>query len=350
MTDNVFVFNPFGKKLDQIDVAVQRQSRITLGTSAAHANFTITARNAKATAQNLRYGNIVYVTSSISGLVDYAAIIWPGTSGTQISDGLINFNVRAYEWILASRYTMAYEPITGTPGEVARALLKSARRVGFLPISTDDSGIDLGGIALSKEYNAYPIYDALNELAKDNGYIWYLQPSVDKVTNQLSLKLIWDAQSASSFATRLTSNGDNNNMVISKIYETGDIANHVISYGRFSNWSSPVYYEEKNSVSISAYGIVVSHVIMDNTETTSAGLVQQVRQYLAEHAFPVLEVDCTITAAPYPKLGDICTVELPPNNGFIIDRRGNVATMQVTNLVETPTDNTYIIHLKEVTL
>jgi hypothetical protein len=86
MTDNAFIFNPNGFKLDEFDIVVQRQSKITTGVSAAHANFGITARNSKATARNLRYLNIVYVTSGIPGVRDYCARIWPGREGTEIKE------------------------------------------------------------------------------------------------------------------------------------------------------------------------------------------------------------------------------------------------------------------------
>jgi len=348
MTDNAFIFNPNGVKLDEFDIIVQRQSKITTGVSAAHANFEITARDVKATARNLRYLNIVYITSNIAGVRDYCARIWPGTEGTRVDDGTLQFNLQAYESILATRYTAAQDIFEGTPGAIAIQLLSAARRQGYLPISSDTSSIKTSGASQKKEYNAVSIYESLNALATENGYIWYLLPSVDSATNILTLKMVWDFQKARIFPQRLSVEGKGAYLSITDMREVGELANHVQAYGKFDNWATPVFYEEKNAASISRYGQVATYVIHNNTETSSDGLIPIVQQYLAEHAFPQLQINAIVNSAPYPKLGDICTVDMPSNNGFIIDRRGNTATMQVTNLVYTPDQNSYVIHLEEL--
>ena len=349
MTDVNIVCNCNGKKLDELEIAVQRQYKITSGFNSATGGFEISARDNKATARNLRYGNIIYVTSSVVGLRDYAAVIWPTDNGTGVEDGILKFNLRSYEWILSTRYTDVQETFEGTPGQIAIMLLTSARRNGNFPVTLDTNLVNIGGEHTTKVYNFANIYKALNDLAQDYGFLWYLQPNVDAVTNNLSLQLVWDYQKTRTFPIRLSTGGDRPYLQVDKIKERGEIANRVIAFGKFADWAQPNVSEPQISQkSQSFYGQVYEVVIENNIDISPAGLDNLAAAYLQEHAFPKISIDGAILREPYPRFGDILTVEMPANNSFIIDRRGSDIKMQLTNAIYTPDDKSYAVHLEEI--
>lgn len=349
MTDVVVAFDNMGRPRDELPVVVPRGWEITRSVNSAKGFFNILATHQKANINNLKNGNIIYVYSDQRGIKPWAAIICePEPSGTEIIDGELNIKLRSSEWILGTRYTGPQDILTGKPGEVLAQLLYIARREGYMPISTDLSGVDMGGETVGPlEYNDANIYQAINDLAEKCDAYWWLYPTIDN-TNTLVLKVNWAFKRSRSFNVPLKSAGSSSNFVISNINQAAEIANHVKAFARTDDWSKPVEYEETNPRSVSYYGRVFTLVIPALEETTSAGLIPIVQTALKNLSFPPLHIDGTITSAPFPQAGDTLYVLLSNYGSLITARRGAIVQMYVETAFYSPQDNGLTVHLVEI--
>lgn len=352
-TDNVFVHNNSGARLDDLSnsVAVQRSSKLAYGVEASRGNTSIDVIDPKATQRNLKASNILYIKSSDTSIREYAALLWNSDpTGNEVADGRMNLPLRSYEWILDTRVTAKQENLYGTPGEIFIALIYAARRTGYLPISTDTGSVNVGGQPVSKEYRYAPIYQTINKLAEEFGFYWWLQPSIDTTVTPPVLSMIpnWVPKRSRNFKPRLSSGGDNPNFSIRSTREIGEPANHIIAYGKGETWKTTPTYEEKDFESIGFYKQAFQFVLPCLDISTEKALIPIVQKELEKRAFPLLQVDGAFNYGPYPLVGDICQVELPPNSPFINSRRQSIVGMQVEYHTLTPQDSSFIVHLKEL--
>lgn len=352
MLDNVFVFNNEGVKIDDLTglVTVQRTEKQSYTIEAARSSFTIASTNSKATSRTLKTGNIVLVKNSESTVKNLCGVVWPSDpNGYEWSGGEYRIPLRSYEWILDRRYTDAQDKFTGSPGQQFAFLLSCARRQGYLPISTDTTYIQMMGEKVAREYNAAPIYQTINKLASDNSFYWWLSAAEDATTGLLELTPYWRVKRSKKFAVQLSCGGEKPNLTPRKVYESGEIANHIIVYGAGSDWiqRNNNRFERKDYASIGYYKQVFTKVIDASEETTRAGLRAIALDELNKSAFTLLRIEGTINAPPYPQTGDICSVVLPAGIGYMAERRGTVIDMQVEQVVITPTDGSYTVKLQE---
>lgn len=349
MTDVVTVFNFSGVPLDELPVLVSRGESLTRDVSADKGFFSIPSRHTKANLRNLKNGNIIYVQSSENGIRPYAALInQPPPNGTEIIDGELSMKLRSAEYIFGTRYTSSKDVLTGTAGDIAKQLIKLARREGFIPVSEDMSQIDSGGPVIGPlEYNDANIYEALNNLAESNDAYWGLNPAVDR-TNRLVLIPRWQQKRTREFSVPLSTFGSNRNLTVSSICDVGEIYNHVKAYARTESWDKPIEYEETDQESVGYYGNTYSLVIPALEESTQTGLIPIVKSALQKYAFPQLQIDGVIRPGPFPRVGDVCTVYLSDYGALITARRGAIVKMTIETTFYTPLDNGLAVRLKEV--
>ena len=349
MTDVTTVWDCFGNLLDELPVNVPRGDNVVRDVSADKGFFTIPLTHAKATARNLKNRNIILVQSNQPGIRRWAAVIdEPEPTGTEVTDGELSIKLRGAEIIFSTRYTASKDIFSGSSGQVVIGLIGAARREGVIPISTDMSGVDKGGASLGNiEFNNANIFEAINSLAEANDAYWWLEPII-LVSNKLTLKFFWKFKRTATFNTPLVSTGANRNFTISKVNQSGKLANHVKAYARTSDWNVPIEYEEKSQRSIGYYGNVYTYVIPALDQTTREGLIPIVKAYLKKSAFPPLYVDGLITSAPFPGVGYVCTVYLDNYGPLITARRGGIVYMTVESTFYSPADNSLAVHLREI--
>jgi hypothetical protein len=348
--DTVIPHSNAGVKISpSLPTSIQQVSKISYTVDAARGDASIPVSDPKATAANWKYGNIFYVKPGEPSQREYAGLPWPvSPGGTEIADGEIIMQLRSYEWILQKRCTAPKELLEGVPGDVFIGLLNAARREGALPISTSESAINKGGESIKKEYNFAPIYETINDLAEENDFYWWLQPSIDPTTNRLVLTPNWRPRRSRVSRFTLRPGGDNPNFRITKIRESGEIANHIIAYARFESWDEPVWDEIYDRSSIGFYKQVFTDVIPCLEETTKEGLRPILERAIYERAIPLLYIDGAVLKAPYPQPGDIVPFSLPAGYSFIVNRRKSIIQMQVEGTVRTPEDNSFGVSLKEI--
>lgn len=349
MTDVCTVHNNLGVPLDELPVSVPRGDNLTRTVNADRGFFGLSMNHPKATLRNLRNGNILYLQSDKAGIRPWAALIQePEPTGTEITNGELSIKLRGAEYIFATKYTAAKDIITGTPGACINQLIAFARREGFMPVTTDKTGIDMSGSIIGPlEYNLANIYEAINKIVEDAGGFWWMQPIIT-VDNKVTLKPFFAYQRTRVFPVALNSTGTSANLSIKSINQSGELWNHVIAYGRADSWDAPITYEEKNPRSIGYYGGTYTHILPALEQTTVDGLVPIVRDALKNHSFPLLKIDGIVTSAPFPRVGDVCTVYLGSYGPLITARRGPIVQMIVENTFYSPGDESLAVHLSEI--
>lgn len=349
MADVVTAFDNVGRPINELPVDLPRGYTIERSINTAKGSFSLPYDHPKATIMNLLNGNLILAQSSEAGVRDWCAVIAePEPDGTEISDGEIIIKLRSAEYILASRYTAPQDILSGRPGEVFVALITIARREGFLPISTDITGIDLGGLPIGPlEYNDANIFNACNDLAAKNDAYWWFQPIVDS-TNTLTLKPFFAFKRSRNFPVPLKSAGSGSNFIARRIKQANEIANHVKAFAATDNWANPIEYEESNQASIGYYKGKRTFVIPALEESTVEGLIPLVQDHLRKKAFSALAVEGYVLKAPYPQAGDVVPVVLGNYGSVITARRGPIVYMTVESAFWTPSDKCLSVLLSEV--
>jgi hypothetical protein len=349
MADVSTMFDCFGIPLDELPVLVERSWNVERSVNTAKGSFSMPYDHPKATIRNLLNGNIILVQSSEAGVRDWAALIAePEPDGTELIDGELIIKLRSSEYLLGTRYTASQDILSGKPGEVFAALIYIARREGFLPISTDMSGIDTGGNLIGPiEYNDANIFNAVNDLAANNDAYWWFQPVIDS-TGRLTLKPYWVYKRSRQFPVPLKSAGVNSNFIIRRVRQAAEVANHVKAFASTDNWANPIEYEEFRYDSIGYYKGVRTYVIPALEETTQAGLIPLVQDHIRKNAFSPIAIEGVVVQAPYPQAGDVLYVVTDNLGPVITNRRGPIIQMTMQSGAWSPADEVLSVILNEV--
>jgi len=351
MTDIVIVTDPLGQKLGQLPVSVSRTGKLQRTVDTARGTCTIPANHPKATDYYFRTGNYIFVYSSDPTIANFCGILWNSNpNGTELVDGNLVFQIRSTEWVMHTRLTDDVCTLTGTPGAKFIQIVQQALKIGYLPISTDYRNVNstgyptrIGDDILNKAY----CYEAANDLANANDAYWWFNPVIDE-QNRLLLEPYFKFRRSSTFPKKLVVGGDRANLALKKMCDFTEIANEIVGIGHFESWDSPLIYTERNQESISWYKQVYTDKIDRPEITTMAGLITAVQAELKRRAFSRLMIDGVVTSAPYPRIGDICQVQLNDTGSYITARRGSVVSMQLDSYTVNPQYPSFTGHFTEV--
>lgn len=289
MDDIVTIFNKSNVPIASLFAAVDRTwytNRIS------RANFTISKLADNFTSANLRFANRILVQND-GGIQDWVGEIVPARSWD------VGVRITAYsaECILGERTTDDNETLSGVPGDVWAQLLSSANR-NYATGITLGSAVETGN-SVEFVYNGAIISDAMDDLADDLGYEWWVANGYYNGGN-LSLKAYFAARRGVVFGHPLT---EGLNLANLRMVEEGEIITRVIAYGMTEDWESPLKAVAQDSGSI--YGVKEKSFNYPQTEDL-ATLQELADAKLEKFKQPTRKFSGTITEAPYPNVGDDC--------------------------------------------
>lgn len=289
MDDIVTLFDRTGVPIAQLFSAVERTwytNRIS------RAMFTISKLGSNFTEANLRFANRLLVQNN-GGIQDWVGVIVPPR------DWDIGVRVNAYsaEFLLSERVTDDNEILSGAPGSVWTQLLASANR-NYATGITLGSAVETGN-SVEFTYNGAVISDAMDDLADDLNYEWWVANDYYS-GGSLSLKAYFATRRGVVFGQPLI---EGQNITNLRMVEEGEIYTRIIAYGMTDNWESPLKAVAQDTSSI--YGVKETSFNYPQTEDQET-LQELADAQLEKYKQPRRKFGATITSAPYPDIGDDC--------------------------------------------
>jgi len=330
--DIVTIFNKSSVPIAQLNVAVKRTwytNRIS------RASFVISKFDDNFSTTNLQYSNFVLVQHD-GELQDWVGVIVPPRSW-KIG---VTVRVESAEQVMSWRTTGDNETLSGVPGLVFSNLLASANRnfaTGITLGSTSETGGNVEFI-----YNGAGIADAMNDLADDLGFEWWVANKEYNGGN-LSLKAYFASRRGTAFAQPLT---EGMNIKELQLVEEGEIYNRIIAYGMTDDWENPVKAIAEDDDSISAYGVHELTLNFPQTEDT-ATLEELAAAALTEYKQPRRKFSGVIVDTSYPEIGDDCKL-IGDSVGFDGDTVFVDTTARIESMSYDPTSGKLAVILKEV--
>lgn len=350
--DVVISASPDGKKLAKLPVAVQRGAKMARTVDAAKGSLSIGATHPKLTDRNFRTGNIIFVKSSdYPTIPNFGAAIWnPDPNGTVLSnDGIFTFGLRAYEWVsLHNRLTSPNSKLTGSPGSQIKQVLQMALADSPFPLSTDFSGINTNGASSEIVTSLEPCYELINKIANDNDGYWWLD-AVENSRNMIEFVPQFRYRRSVQTRRKLVVGGDvrRATLIPSNVYEFTEIANRITGVGYSDGENPPLTYTEDDNLSKARYQQIY-HIRLDFPNITDlAALQKAVRAALKRRAFLKLAIDGFVTTGPYPRVGDVCKVDIGSLPAFLVNRHGSIINMQCDTTNYSPSTG-MTVHLTEL--
>lgn len=341
MTDQVLVFTRAGIPLDELPVSITRAWKVSRVIEAARGSFTISTTNPKATAANLKYGNIVFVQSS-SGVQPWAGIIWPPMS---VANGVITVQLKSVEYILSTRLTPEHAGGRGATAATNFMFLLDffGRNGNEYPIDADNAVLKpTSSAGLDIDWHFANLYEEANKLANSTLNYWWLEPIY--TDGRLTLIPYFVSKTGRNFAVKLI---ENNNFNDVKITEKGDKFANVIVGWCDTKADGEIYAIAENPTSIGRYGEIQAAVALNDIDTLE-GVEAAVTGMLPERAFPLLELSGVVTARPFPRAGDTVSVQLSTAGAFLVQGRGMTIDGLVVSAAYSPETDEMLITVREL--
>jgi hypothetical protein len=298
MTDRVLVFTRKGVPLGELDAQVVRSWQLQRYVRAERAVMQIAASTVNRSMTQFR--NLVVVISDKHP--KWCGVIWDTRDW---ADNRITVTMYAAEYLLAMRRTQALEKYDGVPHTIFAGLLKSAQKDEHLLIQISGNYIQHGGLNTDKEYNRENIFQAVNDLAAEAEFYWWLEPII-ATTNRLQLRAVWRKQRGVDYVYPLV---QGSNFIDLKVTEICNVANRIYASGQVEDWNDPFEYIAQDAFSRSLFGLVEDSM-SDHNITEKEALEAFGKSELTKRRIPRIKMTGKVTSTPYPKIGDKVTVQM----------------------------------------
>jgi hypothetical protein len=298
MTDRVLVFTRKGVPLGELDAQVVRSWQLQRYVRAERAVMQIAASTVNRDMTQFR--NLVVVESS--QYPKWCGVIWDTRDW---ADNQMTVTMYAAEYLLSMRRTQALEKYDGAPHTIFSSLLKSAQKDEPLLIQISGNYISHGALNTAKEYTRENIFQAINDLASEAEFYWWLEPVI-AATNRLTLRATWRKQRGIDYIYPLV---QGSNFVDLKVTEICNVANRIYASGEVEDWNDPFEYIAQDNFSRSHFGLVEDS-ISDHNITEEDALIAFGKSELTKRRIPRIKMTGKVTSTPYPKIGDKVTVQL----------------------------------------
>lgn len=327
MAERVLIYGRGGFPHGEIDATIVRSWQLERGVRAERAVMQVRASaQAKAMTQ---FRNLVVVASS--EVPHWCGVIWDIRDW---EDNNLIVTVYSAEYLLSMRRTGTVEKYETTPNGIFSGLLKTAQAIEPLQIEMSANYIQGGGTVTAKEYNRENIFQAINDLASETEYYWWLHP-VFSAANRLALRAYWQKNRGSTYGRPLV---QGSNFTDVKVTEICKVANRIYASGNVEDWANPLEYIAQDTASRSQFGLVEDmvsdHDISDNTALVAFG-----NSELNKRKQPRLRVSGKVLSTPFPKIGDNVTVLLSADSLGYAGGESVVArtsTLRVKNIAYSP--------------
>lgn len=298
MTDRVIVYHRNGTPLAELDATIVRSWQLERGARAERAVMQV---RASAIAKNLtQFRNLVVVVSDV--VPHWCGVIWDTRDW---DDNNITVTMYSCEYLLSFRRTGTVEKYETTPNGIFSGLLKTAQAVEPLQIEINASYIAGGGAVTAKEYNRENIFQAINDLASETEYYWWLQPTFSTV-NRLSLRAMWQKNRGVTYNQPLV---QGSNFTDVKVTEICKVANKIYAHGNVEEWENAMEHVAIDAASRSQFGLIEDE-IADHDISEQVALVSFGNSELNKRKQPRLRVSGKVLSTPFPRIGDNVTVML----------------------------------------
>lgn len=272
----VLIFTQTGTPLDVLDVSVTRSWLLN---DIGQCTFTIASKDPKCTERNLRFGNLVYVSSDV--LPD-----WVGVIDTPRGRNYGSISVTAYsaEYLLQLRVIQSYQTVKGTTGALFKAVLGAVKSAGGAVIEPNGD-LDHIGWPTGANYNFDLItaFETISNIVKSYGGDWDVSPALDTAGRLHLLGNYYKVKG--SIRNDYVIDESNSELVLgNKVEEQGPFHNDVRGFGNDAKPASRVLFTAKNQASIDLYG---PHQVALSVESNEIAAVKKsAAAYLADNLFP----------------------------------------------------------------
>ena len=327
MTDRVLIYHRNGTPLGELDGTIVRSWQLERGSRAERAVMQVPANSTNKSFTQFR--NLVAVVSDT--VPHWVGVIWDTRDW---DDNNITLTLYSAEHLLSFRRTGTVDKFETTPNGIFSGLLKTAQSVESLQIEVNPAYIAGGGAVTSKEYNRENVFQAINDLASETEYYWWLQP-VFTPANKLLLRAYWQKNRGGTYHRPLV---QGSNFVDVKATEICRVANKIYADGNFEDWNNPLEYVAHDTASRSQFGLV-EDVVSDHDISEQAALVSFGNSELNKRKQPRLKVTGKVLSTPPPRVGDNVTVMLSADSlGYVSGESvvARTAALRVKNVAYSP--------------
>lgn len=298
MTDRVVLYNRQGIPLGEVDAVIVRSSALERKVRAERAVMQLQINTT--TRFFTRFRNLVVVYSDV--LPIWCGVIWDTRDW---SDNEMTVTLYSCEYLLQFRRTGPADKLAGQPGQIFTELLKGAQQFDSLAIWIDPNKIAAGGLLTDKEYNRANVFDAVNDLAAEAEFYWWLEPMVS-TANRLTLRAQWQKFRGVTYHRPLI---QGSNFVDVKVTEICRVANRIYTSGKVEDWNTAIEYIAEDAQSRSEFGLI-EDVSTDHDAITPGELVPIGKAELTKRKQPRVKITGRVIVAPYPNVGDNVIVSL----------------------------------------
>lgn len=298
MTDRVIVYHRNGTPLGELDATIVRSWQLEREARAERAVMQVRASNTAKVFTQFR--NLVVVVSDV--VPHWVGVIWDTRDW---DDNNITITIYSAEYLLSFRRTGTVEKYETTPNGIFSGLLKTAQAIEHMQIEISASYIAGGGAVTSKEYNRENIFQAINDLASETEYYWWIQP-IFTPANKLVLRAMWQKNRGVTYHSPLV---QGSNFVGVKVTEICKVANRIYAVGDVEDWVNAEEYIADDAASRSQFGLI-EDMVSDHDISEQAALVAFGNSELNKRKQPRLKVSGKVLSTPFPRIGDNVTVLL----------------------------------------
>jgi len=334
--DHVFVYNRTGQMVAEVSAHVARSTHLD---RVGRGVFTIPVSDPKFSYELIQKNNIVLVINETVG--NWIGFMWGRYAE---GNGSASIDVMEMGYKLQQRRTAAVEVQSGDSGTVFENLIDIANQSEDTLIKPDSDHILHTGYTISRTYNAAKIYEAIEKLAGDFGYDWWIDGNRDG--SGLIISAGWGTRGQTVLDYELIEGRDLHNV---QLLEEGEIINDVLAYGLTdtSDWSSVLTAIAEDEESIALFGRCQGIVAaLDTEDETTLGALAA--SLVSRQKLPRFSLIADLAGDYCPRVGDVVEVMLR-DTGFVNRKRGGRRTMRVNALSFDPAGGgTVSITLKEV--
>lgn len=328
--ERALVFSRTGTALGEVRATVARTWHVE---RISQATISIPTGDAKFTPELFRPRNIFYVEAQ--NLEAWAGFLW---MPLRWREGIFSGTLWGTEKLLGFRRTGSNAILSGNGGTIFGALINYANLSESLGITV--GSVEPGGGNIERTYNLANVLEAVDKLASDLDKEWWIAPAVSG--GKLTLAANWGTRGG-TFGKLLVEGRNFTNVELS---EEGDVANDIIAYGKFEEWTSPLLSQAADATSRTEYGLIEDTVAALDTDDQIT-LDNLVAAHLGRRKARRMVMTGDVLGPPYPRCGDLATVMLS-RTMWISGKIGGKATMRVQATGFDPVDGVMTVALREV--
>lgn len=335
MTSRVTVFTNAGDMICELDANVKRTWTLS---KYSPATFEISTYDAKATKDNLKFGN--YLVVEHEKLPTWGGMIDPPRKW---KPGVITVTAYSGEYIFTTRRA-TIKTVNGTAGGLfSQAIQIANNRSPTLLLAGD---IYAGGASIEEKFGYNPLYDDLTRIAKDSTQDWAVTPVVYK--GRLKFYANWYKKAGVTVTYKLIE--DINCELGEFLEEQGTIVNDVMGVGDASVASSKVLKNAIDQTSIDTYGLREGYIDADSNK--DATVKEAANGELAKKRNPRFTLRLGVIDVGdiwhYLRLGNTIPVELPSVGFGLASGYGLQTSVRILGMTYDDADNLVDLVVDEV--